>query len=351
MSNTKEKIILFIPGLGKKKPKPEYYLDSLNNGLKNYCEASGLSFSQLKNEEGSGVRNIKIKGKDNIKYSIHEVYWADLRNEIHSEKLIKKIYLNFNLMCFWLLSFKNFKLFKINKYLFISFIFTSFFLLMWYYGIFATLLTAIGAYPPEILGVSLPKNVIEILITFGKKMNTWEVWIVAAFFVSFLPVDRVIDVGHTIKNYIQNYQGFYFKINTRIGKVINNLNLKSVNEITIICHSFGVPIILNYLSDNIDNINNKSIRLITMGSPMQLLTLHSEKTKESFEKIRMHEKIISWKDFYSNQDWLCGPIIIDSIKDKLENIKITTTVSKPDQLIGESHEVYFDDHTVLKELI
>jgi hypothetical protein len=353
MSNSTE-FILFIPGIGVR--EPEEYLEKLINGIRNYCDAKGLPF-ELDDSfvKGTGKRRIQVTLSTNCNkvIEIQEAYWRDLCPRLSSESGIRQVIRGFSLLFFWITSRKLWKEVWSSKYILFWTVAALVVSLGWYYGVLAAAFTAIGANQ-EVLGLSLPPEIAKIFEDFGRTMGSWYAWGITSAVISIIPVTTIIDISYGAKCYLENYRGIYRKICDRIDKALQTVVSQSpsnYDRITVVSHSFGVVISTEVLA-NYTTENALRLRTITLGGALMLFAARSNRVQNALNKVLLNEKIESWIDFYSNNDWSCTPPVPKEkeIK-KFKGRQITATVPLDERVSGASHTLYFDDWDVMETLL
>ena len=357
MSNNQE-FILFIPGFGSK--EPEVYLKKLVEGIKSYCQNKGYHFKELDESQlqGTEQRRIEVGLPNNSTkiIGIQEVYWRDLRTLLSPESGVIQVIRGLEMLLFWITSPKLWKQIFSSKYIFFWAIATLIVSIAWYYGILATTFTAIGTNP-EILNFELPANIADFFKELGSKMGGWNALAITSILILIFPVKEVIDISYSTKCYLENYKGTKNEVSSRVNKALKAVtqpsqNNKSSNSnyerITVLSHSFGTIISTELLAKYNSQV---SIRNITLGGALLIITARSERVRKALADILKNNKIGSWIDFYSHNDWLCTMSPVPSNVTKFQGRRIKTTVAFDEKLKGTSHDLYFDDDDVIETLL
>lgn len=354
MADTKE-LIIFIPGMGVN--EPEEYLEKLMKGIRSFCQTRGLPLRSLEDsgEPGTGRRQIEVKLEDSsVKtIDIQETYWADLRPLLSSESIMRKFLRGFNLLIFWVSSLKTWSQVRYSKFMMFNMIFTLMLMLTWYYGALAAGVTAIVSNP-DFFGYSLPDGLPEWFKNLGKDMGGWSVWAIAAIFMGLLPVNEMIDISYSTKGYLQNRHGMRHKVCGRIAKALADAGRsagKGYDRITVLAHSFGVVVETEVLADYTGE-NAPKARAMTLGGPLLLIAARSDRVQKALDRFIANDKVETWVDFFSDQDWLCTKSPVDeNVIKKFQSRRITATVPFDEMARGESHNLYFDDPDVISTLL
>lgn len=357
MSNNQE-FILFIPGFGSK--EPEAYLKKLIEGIENYCQRQGYHFEELNDDLLQGTEQSRIKvslPNNNTKIiGIQEVYWRDLRTFLSPESGVIQVIRGLEMLLFWTTSPKLWKQIISSKYIFFWSIATLIVSIAWYYGILATTFTAIGTNP-EILTFELPTNITNFFKELGSTMGSWNALAITSILILIFPVKEIIDISYSTKCYLENYKGTKNEIFSRVNKALKAVTQPSINDkssnpnyerITVLSHSFGTIISTELLAEY---KGQPSIRNITLGGALLIINARSENVKNALKNLIKNHKIVSWIDFYSNNDWLCTMSPVSSRVDKFEGHQITTTIAFDEKFKGISHDLYFKDYDVIRTLL
>lgn len=359
MSASKEAVIM-IPGFFAK--AQDDYLDKLL--------AIGLT-SRLENYRVDVEREpIKIAGQTGRRFTaysqtnqekvldIYEAYWLDLMEKLGEkppkEQLLRGLYLF--IYCF---TFKFWIMAKQSRVLFLQLMIVMFLVALWYYGIVAVTLTAIGK-APDTLGFSIPPEWATVLGQIGQKMGGWSGWVIASILLSLLPtpVNVLVNQIDFTTRYLQDEAELDVgcvrdRIRLRIKMILDDvLKHGDYEKITIVGHSHGVTIAVDLLADYY-NPTQTPIRLISLGGLMELYSYKAQWVTEETIKCLNNSTVQEWNDYYSKQDWLCTktPIPkVDNVKKFRSNlIRFKAPLSK--QLSGETHISYFFDQIVLEDLL
>lgn len=219
-------------------------------------------------------------------------------------------------------------------------------------SVLAAAFTAIGANQ-EVLGLSLPPEIAKFFEELGRTMGSWYAWGITSAVISIIPVTAIIDISYGTKCYLENYRGIYRKICGRIDKALQTVVSQSppnYDRITVVSHSFGVVISTEVLA-NYTTENAPQLRTITLGGSLMLVAARSNRVQNALNKVLLNEKIESWIDFYSNNDWLCTISPVPKEIEKFKGRQITATVPLDERVSGASHDLYFDDWDVMEALL
>lgn len=332
---TKKEAIVFLTGMGVNEPGE--YLKKLLKGFELYCSAEGgeLQISNNSIDGDSGERQVDIKFSDGSKkkIDIKEVYWGDLRPSLSLKESKEKILNGLNLLIYWTSSAKLWKNSGHCKYMMFNMIFTLIILIVWYLSVLVIVYeSAIGSVHESLL------NNRAVLV-----------WGSFSLMLYFIPASKITDISFATKSYLENYNNMFYKVCGRFKRVLRNVVENDDYEtITIISHSFGSVVSTEVLTEY---TGEKEIRYITLGGPLLLISSRSERVKSALKKITLNNKITSWNDFYSNQDWLCTATPIQSSKINFTSNEISSKVPMSEKITGESHSLYFQDFEVIGKIL
>ncbi|HEY9874942.1 MAG TPA: hypothetical protein V6D12_16005 [Candidatus Obscuribacterales bacterium] len=351
MSDSKE-VVIFLPGLTAQDQEKEVYLNLISHGLTEQIE--NLNVKLLGEAKISGHTGKKFAVYNNNKLiktiDIYEVLWLDLFSRLSTENLRNRVIRGIYLFFYWFVA-KTWMSFKECPSLFFGLGLSLGLWILWYYGILAIALIAIGK-DPTFLEVA-PKWA-NFLTEFGKTMGSWRVWLIVSSLLSFLPVNRVVDIGYFAMQYLaEDTDGKVLraKIRNRGLAILNDVfDENRYDKVTILAHSFGVVVGTDLLADY---QNSQPIRYITLGGPLKLLSYKSAWIQKEIGKCLDNNTVSQWIDYYSYQDWMCTktPIPKGYSLNKIQSKKSTFKLSFIKQLTGESHNSYFSEEDVLKTIV
>lgn len=343
----KRELILFMTGMGA--AEPEQYLDKLLSGIGNYCDGKGIAFTQTESGEGSGRREIEIGGKPDTRHiDVQEIFWGDLRPVFTSESTFHKVLRGMTLMLYWLRIDKLWPVLCHNRFMLANTFVTAALLIAWYLSAVFAGFTAIGANP-ELwnTGVKLPQGVAAFFADLGKATGGWYPWVVVSALMALLPVKEVVNISYASKYYLQNRNNIYHKLCGRLGKALTEaIASQCYDHITLLSHSFGSVIATEVLANyDIDGIPR--LRMITLGSPLLLVTARSPRVTDALNQALAKPGLAQWLDYYSKDDWLCTATPSGNAPACFTSHPISASVPIDEKLLGKSHDLYFDDWQVL----
>lgn len=351
MSSPQEAII-FIPGLsGFEK---DYALNLLSLGLTEQLQGVKVQeIGEAKIEGHSGKKFSVSVDVEHVKYvDIYEVYWTDFLNRLSQKELREKVFRGIYLLIDWVFSKTWLSLFEAPA-LFFSLIGTLILMVLWYYGIVAIALTAIQQNP-NLLGFSLPEKWPEFLGSLGKQMGGWTVWLIISAIISFIPVNRIIDIIDFVSRYLdEDFEGksIRAKIRNRVLETLEDvINQNVYDRVTIVSHSLGVVIGTDLLASYHPA---KPIRYISWGGPLTVLSYKAKWIDKKIENCLNNENLTIWIDCYSDQDWICTKTHLPKgcHSSKIQYHRSDLEFSFFKQLTGKTHNAYFTDEAVLQKMV
>lgn len=353
--NTTKELILFIPGISDKKQGE--YLEMLMGGITNYCEGNGIPLvgSSTNDDDSSITRKIELQISDTDKkiIDIKEIYWGDLRPNLSAKTALVKMIRGFDLLIYWALSPNVWRQRKYSQYLVFNMIITLLILVLWYIGILSLGLKAIGltSFTPS-LSPGFTEWFLEKATELGNSIANMNLWLPSTLIMSIIPINNIINTIHSAKSYIQNRDGLFHKSCGRIRKEIINVlsNNHDYNKVTVLSHSFGVVLSTEVLA-NLSIESTTRIHKVSLGGPLRLVSAKSNRVKNAIDKVVSNSLILKWSDFYSNGDWLCTSSPVNEDNSKYSSTRITTSVPFDEKFSGKSHNLYFRDWDVLKNLL
>jgi len=290
---------------------------------------------------------------------IYEAYWLDLMEKLGEkspkEQVLRGLYLFINIF-----TFKFWRMAKKSRYLFIQSMIVLLLVVLWYYGILAVTLTAIGQ-DPNTLGVTIPADWAKNVAQIGQMMGGWSGWVIASIFLNLLPtpinvlVNQIDFTNRYLEDNPDPVNGWMRdRIRLRVKMVLDDVlkEKHQYSKVTIVGHSHGVTIAVDLLADYY-NRTEIPIRFLSLGGLMELYSYKVSWVTEETIKCLKNPSVQEWKDYYSKQDWLCTktPIPPSENLDKFSSNLITFKVPLSKQMTGKTHLAYFFDAIVLEDFL
>ncbi|AFZ15662.1 hypothetical protein Cri9333_4901 (plasmid) [Crinalium epipsammum PCC 9333] len=343
--------LIFVHGfyLGRDK---NYFLDCLSTGFTEVLEFPRVEEAGEEKIAGHIGKKFKLYvGKDIYKeVDVYDASWNELFNkQLSSSDFKNKIFRGIYILLYWFFT-NNWLALRKAPPLLIGLGISLLLWVYWFYGIIALAFVALGQEPTS-LGFPVPKDWLEPISSFGKHMTDWSVWLIVSGVFSFVPISLIADVADFSTRYLEdNSEGKVMraKIRKQVADKLNAvLETGFYDKVTVLAHSFGVVIATDLLADY---QQEHRVRYVSMGGCLNFLSYKSRQIEKEIRKLLNNEKIETWIDFYSEQDWLCTktPVPKKSNSEKIHHRKIHLPFSLFNQLTGKSHDHYFTNEDVLK---
>lgn len=360
MESPNHEAIIFIPGFYAGQ-KNKYLDDYLLLGLTTRLEGRQLELTQedVKIQGQSGKRLLYSAAEGEKKYiDIYEAYWHDLIDPLSGKSIKDQVIKGIFILFYWLFS-GIWRMAKKSRILLFQLLVLLLLNVLWYYGNLTVALTTIGQNP-NAFGVQIPSDWATQLAEIGRFLGSWKVWIITSLILSFspVPISNLVDLTDFTARYLQDETqagigGVRDKIRQRVEVILNDvLKQNEYERITVLSHSFAVLIGIDLLADYQPKMK-KPIRYISMGGAIELLSYRSAWVSEETTKCLNNPALLNWRDYYSDQDWLCTktPTPESDQSYKFTSIKIKLRVPITQQIIGGSHNAYFFDKALLEDLL
>ena len=334
-------LIIFVPGFGAVR---ELYLEKLADGIKKFFgkREECLIFRNNTLNRGSGFRSLYITdtNRSQRRIDIYEVEWTDLMPKFSDKPVLIRLWSMLKVLIYWASPNRLRRIFLSPerpsrsrlKFLLMMLGYSLFLLLLW------ILLTLQEVWSPvELIGdktLSTGIAVILTLLPFG------------------LVPAGIFDSSHASRCYLQgdiDAQG----IRTRLAEALTDLP-RHDQEVTVLAHSAGVVVATEVLSEwNSEKFS--SVRFITLGSPLSLWAAAEPRFGQVRKQLIENDAIIRWTDFSTGRDWICTGSYPDgkSSDSKYEAPKmpLENKVTFLESASLQSHDLYFDDVQVIKNLL
>lgn len=360
MAISKEAVIL-IPGFFAK-AKNDYLDQLLALGLTSRLERYRVDLERepIKISGQTGQQFTVYSPQNTIQKTldIYEAFWLDLMEKL-GEKPPKDQILRGLYLFFYFFTFRLWGMAKQSRLLFVQLFAVMGLVVLWYYGLIAITLTAVGENP-DLLGFRVPPHLATAATQMGVAMGGWSGWILASFLLSLLPtpvgtvVNQIDFTARYLQDEIEGKKGAVRdRIRLRIKGVLDDvLKHGDYDRVTVLAHSHGVAIAIDLLADYY-NPSNTPIRLMSLGGLVELYSYKSSWITEESARCLDSPALVQWTDYYSFQDWLCTqtPCPPAQHLEKFESQPIRFRVPIFKQIIGETHVAYFFDQRVLEDVL
>jgi len=371
----KHEAIILVPGMMKSVQNVQR--GRLVDGLTMVSEQKRVESQESSAVEGVEGVQLHVTPRDPNRQAstvdIYEAYWGDLIPRLSQEKLLVRVRRGATLLFYWaaprvLRGIQN------RIYLTFSFVTTAAILVAWYYGTVALFFTAVGEDPSLIAGqqvdlevgantAALQEQVAVFIGRVGAWMGGVTVWVIVAFVIGFVPVNRIVDISDFTRRYLKNETvddgpaGLKDQLRNRVRYVVDQVcEAGTYERITVAAHSFGCMIAVDVLADY-HVPDNTRLRFVTMGSPLEILSHRANWVEEEIKRCASSKDLEEWIDFYSDVDWFCSKVpfdaLCDSLPPRLEQHEVHEEAPLADKLTGKTHQRYFGQqrlvHTLLRE--
>ncbi|NEO33211.1 MAG: hypothetical protein F6K36_22855 [Symploca sp. SIO3C6] len=336
--------IIFIPGLNPR--QRGHHLDTLSQGLKNleHCKFQDRGDAKILGHTG---KRFDVYCNNNQTHKILDIYeadWIDIfaEEKISTKRLLNKFISGFQLLWYWFDS-RIWAVIPEAPSLTLGIIVYSLLLILWYLSILIMVMVIIGE-DPSFFGFNLASifpDLPNLLSKLGNALGRLNLWISISIILSFIKIDKVIDLAHIVKLYLginQKSMNLKSKVRERIIYLLEDV-LKDYENVTVVAHSFGVTIATDILADY---YSLKPIKYITLGGQLRVLGYKNQWLQKEIKKLMENDSLLTWINYYSSDDWLGG----DSWSKQNFNSKKFT--SKPielkfdrlERLLGKTHLHY-----------
>jgi hypothetical protein len=289
---------------------------------------------------------------------VFEAFWRDLSLQEPPKHAPARIRDGAELLLYWFFSGIWRALTRSSWYMTASLLFSSLLLVAWYYSVLAVGLAAIGT-DPDLVGPLGSESVIRNFIAFlgevGKTMGSWQAWILVSFLLGFVPLDQMAEISSFAKRYLSNEAGAdgvgcRDKIRHRLKGILDEaVGSGAYESVTVVAHSFGAVLAVDLLADYAPG-GSARIRLVTMGSPLELLAYRSAWLRAEIDRCLQNSAVARWFDFFSRDDWMCSKVPGHGKGKGQESRPQVRESSLLAKLSGESHKAYFQSQEVMETL-
>lgn len=370
MAETKE-LLLFVPGMGAR--PQSHYAGLLATNLQTYCADHGIAWESGGDTEEDGKECVRLRlgfpDGEHKTIDVRTVFWSDLLPSLDKASVASKIGNGLLLLKYWVFSAPIWRVINSNKYLILQSVMTILFMVVWYYGVLALGIMALGsstdlqqASVPEwcrqgVAWLGLPlfpekATVGGVLTTLGSSMYGFVAIVIGFVGTKTIDVAVVADTLYASKSYLQNINGVRHGICARLGKWLLAAQAEDppYDRITVFAHSFGAVLAVEVLAELAESPRT-AVRYVTAGSPLLLVAARSPRVREAVSAVQSARRITAWEDFYAHDDWLCTAIPLVPDAARVQTREISSTASVYDILSGKSHDLYFTDALVLQTLV
>lgn len=349
--------VILIPGMDSREKGAAQR--KLVLGLINCCERMRVAEAGQASLPGEKGTSLAVT-RDGRSATLHvfEAFWRDLTLQEPPKQALARIRDGAELLLYWFFSGVWRALVRSSWYMTVGLLFSSLLLVAWYYSVLAVGLAAIGT-DPDLAGQAGSEAVVQNLIGFlgkiGKQMGSWQVWILVSFLLGFIPLDGMVEISSFTMRYLRNDVGedgvgCRDKIRHRAKGVLDDaVACGAYDSVTVVAHSFGAVLAVDLLADRGPE-GSVTLRLVTMGSPLELLGFRSAWVRAETDRCLQNPAIAAWVDFYAGDDWMCSRVPGHGAREGQESRPQTRESSLLAKLSGESHKSYYRSQEIMEAL-
>lgn len=217
-------------------------------------------------------------GDPSAEIAVFEAFWRDMTHQDAPKQVLARVREGATLLAYWFLSGIWRALGRSSWYMTTGLLLSSLLLAAWYYSVLAVGLAAIGTDPELVKqygGQPVLSGLIAFLVSVGRKMGSWQAWVLVSVLLRFVPVDAMVEISAFAKRYLRNEAGpdevgCRDKIRQRMRGILDEVCGGGYGNVTVVAHSFGAVVAVDLLADHVPPGQAK-LRLVTMGSPLELL--------------------------------------------------------------------------------
>lgn len=347
--STATELILFVPGLSG--AEAEAYLDKFVTGFAEHAKGSAMNVDQTESsDEGQSRTRFLLETEANVRRTIdiEVVSWAYLSTKLSAETPVRKVMRGFSLLGFWVLSPGVWSAVSGNKYMVVNTALAVLLTILWYLGVVTVFLNTLISTPQ--IAVENEDAIYSIMekIKFSNGLFSGYLLAVSGLIVTVFPVTSIVDIAYATQSYVLNRNSFFNKARSRVIAALNRATRSGTYQsITIVGYSFGSVVAVEAL---LAYKGNTPVRLITLGSPLLLLSAVSPRVKTAVNDLIKKEQLTKWTDFYSEQDWLCSRSPLEE-GNKFCSFELTAMVAFDEKVKGLSHELYFTESDVMEKVL
>ena len=368
---TPREAIVLIPGIDSRNPGE--ILAKLKRGILSSPDlTTKTQLADVPLEEATG-QVLQLKHRRNPRQSrelhLFECYWGDTVLSLTKRPIREQITRGGLLLKYWAAT----PVLRCgNWYIAIGGVLAGFALLLWWYGLTTTAINTVALPSGKTFSTLVRElgDTDSFWLLFLREMmaRATEWWIgLSAFLlggVFSILIDSTVNILNFVHHYLEN-ENLRQRIWHRLSKLVHDLETSGeYDRITLLSHSFGTVIHVDFLADYTPSAQRPTLRHITLGGPVAVVAMRSARMGDRMEAaLRNHEvQAQNWHDYYSDLDWMCTAMP-DAKRNFGESrfkatgrnichrsIKITD-VSFVKKLMGSYHTRYFEDAEVIERLL
>jgi hypothetical protein len=357
MATSKHAVIL-IPGMDSREKGAAQR--RLVQGMVNCTERMQVTESGQISLPGEKGMSVAVGHPDGRSAEIHvfEAFWRDLTHQDAPKQALARVRDGGALLVYWFFSGVWRALTRSSWYMTTGLLLSSLLLMAWYYSVLAVGLAAIGT-DPDLVRQYGGQPVLGGLIAFvgdvGKRMGSWQAWVLVSVLLGFVPVEPMVEISAFTKRYLRNEAGAdgvgcRDKIRHRMKGILDEaIGSGAYQSVTVLAHSFGTLLAVDLLAEYSPR-GQTALRLVTMGSPLELLGYRSAWLRAEISRCLENAAITAWLDFFSKDDWMCSKVPghgAGAGQESRPQIRESSLLAK---LSGESHKAYYQSQEIMETL-
>ena len=338
----KKTLIMLIPGLARETRNSQ--LASFTEGIMAASERTPVH-ELADDSTPPGLKRLVVSKPDGAyELSVIEGYWNDLVPSLTQAPLKTKVIRGISLLLFWLFS-PIWKGIFARKYLTFGFMLAALVLVFWY---LSTVLLFVEALTEESAD---PENgVVANVKTFANGTG-WKVWLGIGSLMALLPVSLLVDISDFAKRFVTNEPNVAgkpavrFEIVRRIREqLLQTLKSDDYTDLIVVGHSFGAVVTVDLMGD-LPPLNIP-VRVITMGSLIEILCKQAPWLKEDVESLSQRPDLVEWLDINCHADWFASGASVPK-SPKCRELFVESYGTFADRVAARVHSRYFDHQQVV----
>lgn len=342
-----KELIVLIPGLARvaQFQQGERFLQ----GLEQVSESRTVRQTSTPPASSGAVTLEVVDGAEMRTVDVVEAFWNDMVPSLTQEGVRTKVFRGLSLLSYWG-RVRVWKGAARRKYLTIGTSVSALTLVVWYWGVVALFLQAVVGNPTANPDAS---RLASFGLTAISWMAGWKVWVGASVLMGIIPVALLVDIMDFAKRYLtEEVSGtdavsLRFRIIDRVRQQVRAaLAAKLYERLTIVGHSFGSVIAVDLMAD-LELPDGMTFRLITMGSPIELMARNAEWLSDEVRRCGARNELEEWVAVESDVDWLASGVGFPEGLSRCRTEMVRSPGIMLDHLAARTHSRYFDNQRVV----
>jgi hypothetical protein len=347
-TTTPAELLLLVPGAAR--VAQGWQRERFVRGLTAAVEGQHVDRVEGPGSPPQGIRVKVTKGTDERLIDIVETYWNDLLPSLAQAGAGEKFARGTSLVVYWAFSPRVWKGSLQRKYLTFGLVASGIALVTWYYGTVALFLEAVRN------SEDAPTAFRNTATSLGQILDLvagWRVWVVATAAMGVIPVNLLVDIMDFSKRFLSDERvgdsglGLRVQVRNRVREQTRAaLAAANYQKLTVVGHSFGCLVALDLLAD-LPLPPGLKVRLVTVGSSIELLSRKAEWLTKEIEKCAKRPELQAWVDVVSKSDFFASGTPTPGESQKFERKNVPVRGTFIDAVMSRTHGMYFDaDATV-----